>query len=56
MAGRSGWVTNEKTLLDRSGLRGIDGVLSGLAAEPERLTRAVDDATALLRDAAAPRC
>jgi predicted nucleotidyltransferase len=55
LAGRGGWVTNEKTLLYRSGLRGIDDVLSGLAAKPERLTRAVDDATALLRDAAAPR-
>ena len=30
MAARGQWVTNEKTLLERAGLRAVDGVLSGL--------------------------
>jgi hypothetical protein len=35
---------------------GIDDVLSGLATEPEHLTRAIDAAAALLRDSTAPFC
>ncbi len=48
LAGRREWITNEKTLLDRAGLRSVDAVLSGLAADPEQLTRAVDAAGRLL--------
>ena len=48
LAGRGEWITNEKTLLDRAGLRSVDAVLSGLAADPARLTRAVDAAERLL--------
>lgn len=48
-AGR--WVTNEKTLLDRAGLRGVDEILAGLAPDASRLTGAVDTALALLRKA-----
>jgi predicted nucleotidyltransferase len=48
LAGRGEWVTNEKTLLDRAGLRPVDAVLSGLAADPEQLARAVDAAERLL--------
>jgi hypothetical protein len=53
LAGRGEWVTNEKTLLDRSGLRPIDAVISALAPDPEHLapehlTRAVDTAETLL--------
>lgn len=48
LAGRGEWITNEKTLLDRAGLRSVDGVLSGLAADPEPLTRAGDEAERLL--------
>ena len=49
LAASGQWVTNEKTLLDRAGLRGVDDILAGLS--PGRLIRAVDDAEALLRAA-----
>lgn len=48
LAGRGEWVTNEKTLIDRAGLRGIDDILTGLSAEPARLCDAVDRAATLL--------
>ena len=48
LAARGQWVTNEKTLIDRAGLRGIDDVLAGLSAEPACLRDAVDRAAALL--------
>jgi len=48
LAGRGDWVTNEKTLIDRAGLRGIDDILTGLSAEPARLLDAVDRAAAVL--------
>jgi predicted nucleotidyltransferase len=48
LAGRGEWVTNEKRLLDRAGLRSVDTVLSGLAADPGPLTAAVDTAENLL--------
>jgi len=46
-------VTNEKALLDRAGLRGVDDALSGLTPGPDRLTQAIDDAEALLQAAVA---
>jgi hypothetical protein len=48
LAARGEWITNEKTLLDRAGLRSADTVVSGLTADPERLTRAVDAAQRVL--------
>jgi predicted nucleotidyltransferase len=51
LAARGQWVTNEKTLLERAGLRGVDRVLSDLTARPEVLTAAVDEATTLLESA-----
>jgi hypothetical protein len=45
---RGEWITNEKALLDRAGLRSVDAVVSRLAADPEQLTRAVDAAERLL--------
>ncbi|MDH6216263.1 nucleotidyltransferase domain-containing protein [Streptomyces pseudovenezuelae] len=47
LAARGEWVTNEKRLLERAGLRGVDAVLGGLGAEPEVLGRAVADVEAL---------
>ncbi|OLZ68100.1 DNA polymerase subunit beta [Streptomyces sp. IMTB 2501] len=44
LAARGEWVTNEKRLLERAGLRGIDAVVGGLRAEPGALLRAVTDA------------
>ena len=48
LAGRGEWVTNEKTLIDRAGLRGVDDIVTGLSAEPACLRDAVDRAAALL--------
>jgi predicted nucleotidyltransferase len=48
LAGRGEWVTNEKTLIDRAGLRGVDDILAGLTAEPAVLRGALDRAAALL--------
>ncbi|TCO12566.1 nucleotidyltransferase-like protein [Kribbella steppae] len=48
LAGRGEWVTNEKRLVDRAGLRDIDGVLSG--REPLAM---VEQASALLQSAVA---
>jgi predicted nucleotidyltransferase len=47
LAGRGEWVTNEKTLLDRAGLRSVDAVLSGLVADPDQLATAVGAAERL---------
>ena len=47
------WVTNEKTLLDRAGLRGLDQILADLTPDPDALTGAVDAAGAYLRAAVA---
>ena len=52
LAARGQWVTNEKNLLARAGLRGIDGVLAGLTAEPGQLRTAVAAAGELLHAAA----
>jgi hypothetical protein len=51
LAAAGQWVTNEKTLLDRAGLRAVDGVMAALPADPGRLAEAVDDAGALLQNA-----
>jgi predicted nucleotidyltransferase len=51
LAATGQWVTNEKTLLDRAGLRGMDQILAGLAPDAGRLTQAADDAQALLHTA-----
>ena len=50
LAGRGEWVTNEKTLVNRAGLRGVDTVLAGLTADPAALSHAVDQAEALLAE------
>jgi hypothetical protein len=41
LAARGEWITNEKQLIDRAGLRPADAVLAGLRAEPAALDRAV---------------
>lgn len=48
LAYRREWITNEKRLLERSGLREIDGILAGIGSGAESLTKAVDDALVLL--------
>jgi predicted nucleotidyltransferase len=51
LAATGQWVTNEKVLLDRAGLRGVDRLLAGLAPDAGRLTQAADHAQALLQTA-----
>ena len=51
LAARGEWFTNEKTLLDRAGLRGGDAILAGLTADPGTLASAVDAASDLIENA-----
>jgi hypothetical protein len=51
MAARGEWVTNEKTLLDRAGLRSIERILANLAPDPQALTAAIDETATLLKRA-----
>jgi hypothetical protein len=48
LAARGQWITNEKTLIDRAGLRSIDQILAGLRAEPGDLLSAIDQAATVL--------
>jgi predicted nucleotidyltransferase len=52
LAARGEWVTNEKRLLLRAGLRGLDAVLAELRPEPEALARAITAAERLFGAAA----
>ncbi|MFD4509663.1 nucleotidyltransferase domain-containing protein [Streptomyces sp. NPDC058457] len=47
LAARGEWVTNEKRLLERAGLRGVDDILGGLRAEFRELAGAVAEAELL---------
>lgn len=47
LAEKGEWVTNEKRLLERAGLRAVDGIVAGLRPEPDVLDRAISDAGAL---------
>ncbi|HEX4724592.1 MAG TPA: nucleotidyltransferase domain-containing protein [Pseudonocardiaceae bacterium] len=51
LAARGEWVTNEKTLLTRAGLREIDNVIADALPDPRHLTSTVDTARELLSDA-----
>ncbi|MET8771547.1 nucleotidyltransferase domain-containing protein [Streptomyces sp. NPDC004658] len=51
LAVRGAWVTNDKRLLERAGLRGIDAVLGALRAEPGALTDAVAAAEEIVTEA-----
>ncbi|NHI10285.1 DNA polymerase subunit beta [Streptomyces sp. KO7888] len=48
LAARGEWVTNEKGMVGRAGLDGVDALIAALAPEPESLARAVDDCGTLL--------
>ncbi|MET7972258.1 nucleotidyltransferase domain-containing protein [Streptomyces mirabilis] len=54
LAARGEWVTNEKRLLERAGLRGIDEIVRGGVNEPEGLVHMLGRAEAVL-DAAVIR-
>jgi len=47
LAARGEWVTNEKRLLDRAGLRAIDGIVADAAPDPATLLAAFDRVEAL---------
>ncbi|KAB8187794.1 nucleotidyltransferase family protein [Microbispora catharanthi] len=47
LAARGEWITNEKRLLERAGLRGVDAIVAALRPDPRALTRAVAEAEAL---------
>lgn len=51
LAGRGEWVTNEKRLLERAGLRGIDTIVGALRPEPTVLARALAGAGELFEAA-----
>ncbi|MEV5874966.1 nucleotidyltransferase domain-containing protein [Streptomyces sp. NPDC052101] len=51
LAARGEWVTNEKRLLERAGLRGIDAVVGGLRARPEVLVPAVTEVEKIIAGA-----
>ena len=53
LAARGEWITNEKTLLDRAGLRRADALLAGLSADTETLVRAVDAGRHMIEEATA---
>ncbi|MFI0541023.1 nucleotidyltransferase domain-containing protein [Streptomyces sp. WSLK1-3] len=43
LAARGEWVTNEKRLLERAGLRGVDRIVASLTAAPGSAVRAVEE-------------
>ncbi len=51
LAAHGEWVTNEKRLLERAGLRGIDAVVGALRAEPGALADAVAEAEDIITEA-----
>lgn len=53
LAARGEWVTNEKRLLERAGLRDMDELIIGLQAGPSVLEGTIDQATQRLNDALA---
>ncbi|MGW0915014.1 nucleotidyltransferase domain-containing protein [Streptomyces sp. NPDC002784] len=57
LAARGEWVTNEKWLLERAGLRTLDDVLASLPAapDPEALIQAIHRAQALFEEASRER-
>lgn len=53
LAARGEWVTNEKKLLDRAGLRGIDVVVSTVDTDPAGLRAACESVQSMCADAMA---
>jgi predicted nucleotidyltransferase len=51
LAATGQWITNEKRLVERAGLRGLDEILTALTPDPGALTGTVDAAEAFLREA-----
>ena len=51
LAARGEWITNEKRLLERAGLRHMDDLIFGLDREPPVLGETIDQAIQLFKDA-----
>ncbi|MFF5102379.1 nucleotidyltransferase domain-containing protein [Streptomyces sp. NPDC000134] len=51
LAARGEWVTNEKGLVERAGLGGVDALMAGLTPEPDALAETVGRAATVLADA-----
>jgi predicted nucleotidyltransferase len=51
LAARGEWVTNEKRLLERAGLRGVDALLAGMGRQPAALAAALSEAEAFFTGA-----
>ncbi|NEW29215.1 nucleotidyltransferase domain-containing protein [Nocardia cyriacigeorgica] len=47
LAARGTWVVNEKRMLNRAGLRGVDDIVGQLASQPQRLRDAIGQAREL---------
>jgi hypothetical protein len=48
LAARGEWITNEKGLIQRAGLGGVDALVAGLPPEPDALAEAVERAATVL--------
>ncbi|MGP4042855.1 nucleotidyltransferase domain-containing protein [Streptomyces sp. 2A115] len=51
LAGQGEWVTNEKRLLERAGLRGVDDMIGDLRSGPGELARVITEVEALVESA-----
>lgn len=51
LAARGEWITNEKRLRHRAGLRGLDAIVAGVGPQPATLERVVVAAEQLFRSA-----
>jgi hypothetical protein len=51
LAARGEWVTNEKGLVERAGLGGVDALMAGLTPEPDALAETAGRAATVLADA-----
>jgi predicted nucleotidyltransferase len=51
LAARGEWITNEKRLLERAGLRRVDAIVAGLRPEPAALAQAITEAESLFESA-----
>lgn len=49
LAARGQWCVNEKSMLERAGLRGIDDIVLALSSDPSELTRSVNEVQQLCR-------
>lgn len=49
LASRGEWTTNERQILERAGLAGVNALVRGMGPQPDSLVRATDDVSRLCR-------